>query len=155
MSDNKNIFGCYVSFPSLAHDATELQKENSKKQGDLFRQYIWGDNGICDILKKFNHDDYGNDLKLALFQFYVNPIAYELNNLKEIEPYRKNEKSIGIPIIITDKNFFSKPESERYDFLRQTILEKLDLLTEVVRKKKLDTKMDLLRTDFQKLNWRP
>ena len=151
MSDDKNIFGCYVSYPSLMYDATELQKENAKKQGDLFRQYIWGDKGICDTLKKLNQDDYGKDLKLALFQFYVNPIAYELDNLKEIEAYRKNEKSIGIPIVVNDENFFSKSEEGRYSFLKQSILQKLDLLAEVVKKKKLDTKMDLLKADLEKI----
>jgi len=151
MSDDKNIFGCYVSYPSLMYDATELQKENAKKQGDLFRQYVWGDKGICDTLKKLNQDDYGKDLKLALFQFYVNPIAYELDNLKEIEAYRKNEKSIGISIVVNDENFFSKSEEGRYSFLKESILQKLDLLAEVVKKKKLDTKMDLLKADLQKL----
>ena len=151
MSDVKNIFGCYVSYPSLMYDATELQKENAKKQGDLFRQYVWGDKGICDTLKKLSQDDYGKDLKLALFQFYLNPIAYELDNLKGIESYRKNEKSIGIPIIITDENFFSKSEEGRYSFLKQSILQKLDLLAEVVKKKKLDTKMEQLKTDLQKI----
>ncbi|MEI2822148.1 MAG: hypothetical protein BWY38_03046 [Ignavibacteria bacterium ADurb.Bin266] len=151
MSDVKNIFGCYVSYPSLMYDATELQKENAKKQGDLFRQYVWGDKGICDTLKKLSQDDYGKDLKLALFQFYLNPIAYELDNLKGIESYRKNEKSIGIPIIVTDENFFSKSEEGRYSFLKQSILQKLDLLAEVVKKKKLDTKMEQLKTDLQKI----
>jgi hypothetical protein len=151
MSNDKNIFGCYVSYPSLMYDATELQKENAKKQGDLFRQYVWGDKGICDTLKKLNQDDYGKDLKLALFQFYVNPIAYELDNLKEIEAYRKNEKSIGISIVVNDENFFSKSEEGRYSFLKESILQKLDLLAEVVKKKKLDTKMDLLKADLQKL----
>jgi hypothetical protein len=133
------------------YDATELQKENAKKQGDLFRQYVWGDKGICDTLKKLNQDDYGKDLKLALFQFYVNPIAYELDNLKEIEAYRKNEKSIGIPIVVNDKNFFSQTEEGRYSFLKQAILQKLDLLKEVVKKKKLDTNMEQLKTDLQQI----
>jgi hypothetical protein len=148
MRDEKNIFGCYVSYPSLMYDATELQKENAKKQGDLFNQYVWGEKGICNTLKKLNHEDYGKDLKLALFQFYVNPIAYELDNLKQLEPYRKNEKSIGIPIVINDKNFFSQMEEGRYKFLTQVIFQKLELLAEVVRKKKLDTKMDLLKADL-------
>lgn len=151
MSDDKNIFGCYVSYPSLMYDATELQKENAKKQGDLFRQYIWGDKGICDTLKKLNQDDYGKDLKLALFQFYVNPIAYELDNLKEIEGYRKKEKSIGIPIVVNDNNFFNQTEEGRYNFLKQSIFLKLELLAEVVKKKKLDTKIEQLKVDLQNL----
>lgn len=72
-----------------------------------------------------------------------------LNNLKEIENYRKNEKPIGIPIIVNDDNFFSKSESERYDFFRETILQKLDLLSSVVTKKKLDTNMSLLKKELK------
>jgi hypothetical protein len=151
MSDNKNIFGCFVSYPSLMYDASKAQKENAKKQGDLFRQYIWGDKGICDTLKSLNYKDYGKDLILALFQFYVNPIAYELENLKEIESYRKREKSIGIPIVINNENFFSKQEEDRISFITTTIFKKLDLLEEVVKKRKLDTDIESLKTDFQKL----
>lgn len=36
------------------------------------------------------HEDYGEDMKLALFQFHVKPTQIELQNLKEIEPYRKH-----------------------------------------------------------------
>lgn len=151
MSENKNIFGCFVSYQSLMYDSTEIQKDNAKKQGDLLRKYIWGDKGICDTLKKLNNKDYGQDLELALFQFYVNPIQYELDNLKEIESYRKKEKAIGIPIIINDEKFFSKSEEGRYDFLKNSILQKIDLLTEVVKKRKLDTNMDLLKADLHKL----
>jgi hypothetical protein len=151
MSNDKNIFGCFVSYPSLMFDATEIQKENAKKQGDLFRTYIWGDKGICETLKKLRYENYGNDLIFALFQFYVNPMTYELEHLKEIEVYRKKEKSIGIPIVINDKNFFNKSEEERRSFLKQTILQKMDLLAEVVKKKKLDTKIDLLKADLLKI----
>lgn len=151
INDDKNIFGCFVSYPSLMFDATEEQRVNAKNQGDLFRTYVWGDKGICDTLKKLNNADYGNDLKLALFQFNVNPMEMVKQALKEIEPYRKNEKSIGISIIITDENFFSKTEEGRYSFLKQSIFQKLDLLAEVVKKKKLDTKMDLLKADLQKV----
>lgn len=151
MNNDKNILGCYVSITNPYPDAKESEKELAKLQGDLFRQYVWGEKGICDKLKKLNYDDYGNDLKLALFQFYVNPIAFELQNLKEIEPYRKNEKSIGIPIIVTDDNFFSQTEEGRYNFLKQSILQKMNLLAEVVKKKKLDTKMDILKSDLEKI----
>jgi hypothetical protein len=61
------------------------------------------------------------------------------------------EKAIGIPIIVNDENFFNKSEEGRYSFLKQSIFQKLELLAEVVRKKKLDTKMDLLKSDLQKL----
>lgn len=144
---NDNIFGCFfkVGFnPSLnEQDFTGL--------ADTFKVYIWGEKGIGDTLKKLKHEDYGKDLKLALFQFYVKPTQIELQNLKGIESYRKNEKAIGIPIIVNDENFFSKSEEGRYSFLRQSILQKLNLLAEVVKQKKLDTKMEQLKADLQKL----
>jgi hypothetical protein len=147
MNNDKNIFGCFfkVGFdPSLTeHDFANL--------ANTFKGYIWGDKGICDTLKKLNSEDYGNDLKLALFQFNVKPTAIELQRLKEIEPYRANEKAIGIPIIVNDANFFSKSEEGRYRFLKQSILQKMDLLEDVVKKKKLDTNMAQLKTDLQKI----
>jgi hypothetical protein len=151
MSDEKNIFGCYVSATQASPDADQQTKELATEQGRLFRNYIWGEKGICDTLKKLNQDDYGKDLKLALFQFYVNPIPMMEQALKEIEAYRKNEKSIGIPIVINEKNFFSQTGEGRYAFLKKSIFQKLDLLAEVVKKKKLDTKMDLLKSDLQKV----
>ena len=151
MSDTENIFGCFVSYPSLLYSATEEENKNAEAEGDLFKSYIWGNKGICDTLSKLKHESYGKDLRLALFQFYVKPISYLLQSLKEIEPYRKNEKAIGIPIIVNDENFFNKSEEGRYSFLKQSILQKLDLLGEVVKKKKLDTKMEQLKADLEKI----
>jgi hypothetical protein len=151
MNESKNILGCFVSSGSAFFEDSQEVKDLAFAYGQLFRQYIWGEKGICDTLKKLNNDNYGTDLKLVLFQFYVNPIAYELDNLKEIENYRKSEKAIGIPIIVNNENFFSKQEEERYNFLKQSIFQKLELLTKVVKKKKLDTKMDLLKMDLEKI----
>ena len=132
MNNDKNIFGCFFK---VGFDPS-LTEQDFANLANTFKSYIWGDKGICDTLKKLNNEDYGTDLKLVLFQFNVKPTAIELQRLKEIEPYRANEKAIGIPIIVNDENFFSKSEEGRYSFLKQSILQKLDLLTEVVKKKK-------------------
>ena len=144
---NENIFGCYFQ---IGFDPN-LKEQDFTDLANTFRVYIWGEKGICNIVKNLKHEDYGNDLILALIQFYVKLTPIELQNLKEIEPYRKKEKAIGIPIIVTDENFFSKSEEGRYNFLKQSILQKIDLLAEVVKKNKLDTKMDLLKADLEKL----
>jgi len=152
MSINKNIFGCYVSVTQALSTADQKTKDLATEQGILFRTYIWGEKGICDAtLKKLSHEDYGKDLLLVLFQFYVNPLLIEMQNLKEIEGYRKKEKAIGIPIIVNDGNFFSQSEEGRQGFLKQSVLQKLDLLAKVVKNKKLDTNVELLRTDLEKL----
>jgi hypothetical protein len=147
MNNDKNILGCFFK---IGFDPN-LKEQDFSDLANTFKTYIWGDKGICDRLKLLKHSDYGSDLKLALFQFNVKPTQIEIQRLKEIEPYRPTEKAIGIPIIITDENFFSKSEEGRYLFLKQSILQKLDLLGEVVRKKKLDTKIDLLKSDLKKV----
>src|ERR1700722_9533620 len=151
MKENENILGCYVSITLGKYDDDQKAKDLASEQGELFRAYIWGEKGICDTLKKLKHQDYGKDLILILFQFYVNPISIQLENLKEIERYRKKEKSIGIPVIVNNENFFNKSEEARHAFLKQSIFRKLDLLTEIVKKKKFDTKIDLLKSDLERL----
>jgi hypothetical protein len=146
-----NILGCFVSSGSAYFEDSQEIKDLALTKGVIFRSYIYGENNLAETIKKLQHVDYGTDLILILFQFYVNPISYLLENLKEIESYRKNEKAIGIPIIVTDENFFSKTEAERYDFLKESILQKLDLLDQVVKKKKLDTNMELLKADVKKI----
>ena len=144
---NDPIFGCFFKIGFDPH----LSEQDFIKLANTFKTYIWGDKGICDTLKKLKQKDYGADLKLALFQFYLKPTPYELEKLKEIESYRMDEKSIGVPIIVNDENFFSKSEEERFNFLKRSILQKMILLNEVVKRNKLDTKMDLLKADLQKL----
>lgn len=147
MDKDKYIFGCFFK---VGFDPS-LTEQDFLNLANTFKGYMWGENGICDTLKKLNNADYGNDLKLALFQFNVMPTTIELQRLKEIESYRAKEKAIGIPIIVNEENFFSKSEEGRYSFLKQSILQKLDLLAEVVKKKKLDTKIDLLKADLEKI----
>lgn len=147
-NEKKEILGCFVS-QSVDSLWSQEKRDFIDKQGEEFRGYIWGKRGISELLKRLSKSNYGNDLEFVLFQFYVKPLPEELSYLKEIEAYRKKEKSIGIPIIINDENFFSKTERERYDFLGEVILMKMNLLTEVVKRRKLDTNMSLLISDLK------
>ena len=151
MDQNSYFIGCFVSYPSLVYPVTKEEQQESRNMGDLFSSYIWGEKGISDVLKLFKHEDYGKDLLTILFQFYVKPIPYLQQNLKEIENYRKGEKSIGIPIIVNNENFFIESEEGRYRFLKQSILIKLNILAEVVRKKKLDINIELLKDNISEL----
>lgn len=149
MNAENSILGCFVSGPALYYNATEDQRKASEDQGSLFRSYIWGPRGISDPMKSLQRERYGEDMQLILFQFYLNPLPEELQYLKPIENYRKSEKSIGVPIIVTNENFYNKAEEDRKKFLENAILEKMNLLAEVVKQKKLDTKVDLLREDLR------
>lgn len=137
--NDTSIFGCFVS------------SNIGDQHGSMFRSFIWRENGIDELLKKFNYKDYGNDIVKVLFQFYVNPIPYQIQNLEEIENYRKKEKAIGIPIIINNQNFFDKSEEERMEFIKDTIYKKLDLLKVVIESKKLDTNIITLQQDVHKV----
>ncbi len=151
MKENDNtILGCFIS-TSRYPDADLETVKTLEKKWQLFDGYIWGELGISEPLKTLNRSDYGKDLKLALFQFYVLPILEQLVYLKEIERYRPKERAIGIPIIIHDENFFSKSDYERRKFLKNAILEKLDLLVPVIKRNKLDTNLELLKSDVGKI----
>ena len=145
---NNEILGCYVQF---GFDSN-LSEQDFNDLDKIFTPYIWGKKGVATILKELKKNSYyGKDLELALFQFYVKPTPLELERLKEIGRFSNKEKSIGIPIVVTDENFFSKSEEGRYGFLKEAIMQKLDLLAEVVKKKKLDTNMEQLKTDLEKI----
>jgi len=146
--DDNTILGCFVS-TSRYPDADSQTIEMLEKKWKLFDTYIWGSFGICEPLKNLKRSDYGKDLKFVLFQFYVLPILEQLAYLKEIERYRPKERSIGIPIIIHDENFFNRSDLERRRFLKDAIIEKLDLLVPVIKRNKLDTNIKLLRADVE------
>lgn len=151
INQDKNIFGCYVSGPALNYDATIEDEKLAEEKGALFRKYIWGDNGVDDILKKVINIEYGNDIRLILFQFYLNPLPFELENLQRTEGYRKKEKSIGANIIVTDENFFNKEHSSRVTFIKNAILNKLKDLKQEYSNKKIDTRFDLLIDELKKI----
>lgn len=145
MEKNK-IIGFFVSYQSLIAGFTVYEKEKVEKQGKLFEDYVW--HNLDSLDKKLGNiafSDFGFDLELILFEFYINPLEYEKNYHKnEIGNYNKNEKSVGIPVFVTDELFFNRKEYERKQFLNEIISKKLLLLKEVIKKKKLDTDIDKL-----------
>ena len=145
--EDMNILAFFLSYPSLPIDASEEASEEAIKRGDEFRTYIWDEKGIDVFLKSLSYVNYGKDLKRILFQFYIMPCDYERIHIKEIEQYRKNEKSIGIPIVV-ERSFFQLSETERREFLVSSMLSKFSTLENVVKNKKLDTNMTKLVHDF-------
>ncbi|WP_185965583.1 Imm44 family immunity protein [Flavobacterium zepuense] len=127
-----NIIGCFIS------------SNIGDEHGPIFRQYIWSDNGIGNALKNLKYYNYGKDIKLILLQFYVNPIPYLKENLKEVEEYRKREKSIGLSIVIDQDNFFSKDETHKFLFLKDEIISRIIQLQKI----NLDTNIEILINDL-------
>ncbi len=133
-----NIYGC-TAFLGKANNNSEE-----------FCHYIWHEKGVFDaLLKGLDKDIYGPDLEIILFYFFVNAKEHELAHmkLKEIENYIQSEKSIGINVIINQENFFHKNIEDRYEFLKDCIISRLELLASVIKKKNLDVKMECLKED--------
>ena len=122
-----------------------------RQDDELVRDYLWGDNGLDNKLSSLKWKDYGHDFELILFEFYVRPPQELQDVLREIGNYRRKEKSIGIPIIIGNGNFFRLSTAERQAFLKKTILDRLELLTAKIKRNKLDLDVSRLKSDVEKL----
>ena len=61
------------------------------------------------------------------------------------------EKSIGIPVILDQENFFKLTETDRQKFFHSTILKRLELLREKVKRNKLDLDIEKLKIDTDKI----
>jgi len=141
----------FFSSLSLPADTSDEEDMQIEKLGDEFGEYIWSTEGIAPKLQALKSGDYGQSLKFILFQFLIFPEDEKLAELEEIEDFEPNEKNIAINCIVDTENFFDRTELERKDFLHDTILAKLGLLNEVIKRRKLDTKLEKLIADVQKL----
>jgi len=148
MDNTKEIFGCFVSGPTVDYEWSQALKDTASKKGALLREYVWGSKGIDNEIKTLKHKDYGKDIELILLKFYANPMPFEQAELKNIENYDKKDKSIGINIFVTDDNFFNQQNEKRDLFFKESIFGRLILLSEIIKKKKLDLNIELLKKDF-------
>ena len=147
MAEKREIFGCYVSGKAMLPDASEATKKTAAIQSELFRGYAWGNKGIDSALKKLNWSKYGQDVILILFQFILKPLPSTREHYRKLESYRKKEKSIGLVFFIEDENFFLQPAEQHLSILKDMILQKLPVLSELIKKKKLDTNFEQLEHD--------
>lgn len=131
MNKQNGLLGFYASFGF------------EEEQQETVKNYLWGDNGLKAKLNHISPINYGTDFDIILFQFYVNPIDYLKQNLKEIGNYRRKEKAIGVSIIL-DNDFFKLSEQGRKEFFKNSINNRIEQLGERVKKSKLDLDVPLL-----------
>ena len=125
---------------------------SGEPQQEFINNYLWGQNGFNEKLSHLQYDNYGEELEIILFRIHVKPFHYERKHLKEIENYRRKEKSISIPIILDDTNFFGLSETEREQFFVKTIIEKLELVELKVKRNKLNFDILQLIDDVKKIS---
>ena len=102
-----------------------------KKLNDIFVPYIWGANGLIDLLK-LRINEYCQKLDTLLVKYFVCPTENEIKHIKKIGSVDSRHKIVDLAIIIDEDNFFSKNESERQAFLLSSLLEVLYLLSEKI-----------------------
>lgn len=151
MAKDEHIFGIFIMHPSTSWESSPETKASAVKDGVLGEKFICDPNGIFAKIKNLKAKDYGLDIELVLFKIIFKPIPYLLANLKEIESYRKKERAIGIPIVLNDENFFLLSDNEKNVNLKNIIFKKIDLLEVIVKRRKLDTNIGLLKLDLEKV----
>ncbi len=150
MNENKPLLGCFVSGPTQVHGETEIILEQKEKKAQIFRNHIWGHNGIDKYFKRLGINKYGEDLNLILFQFYVEPLSIEKSSIKEKDSYRSKEKSLGVNLIF-ESDFFEFNENERRDIIFNSVISKLCSIKEPLLKRSLDTDIESIIQDLKNL----
>jgi len=140
-------------FSSVEHTYDESEEEERRIDGldEEFRSYLSGKTGLSDKLGRLDYKEYGRDLMLILYQFYIFPSELSLQYIREIERYRPKEKAVGVSVIVTEENFFNKSEADRRAFLKGSILHGLDLVDKMVKRRKLDTDIQRLKSDVESI----
>lgn len=92
-----------------------------KKLNDIFVPYIWGANGLIDLLK-LNINEYCQKLDTLLVKYFVCPTENEIKNIKEIGSIDNKQKIIDVSIVVDDNNFFSKDENDRKNYLINSLI---------------------------------
>lgn len=140
----KNLFGSFVQL-GINENLTQIELDKFLSE---FRDIIWGVNYGIDLkLKKFNCENYGKDIEYILIKYYVLPSSDELDFIKDIENYRKSDRSFALSIVIKD-DFFELTLDKKYSFIQKEILKRIKDIGTISNKKKLNFYGDLLITDL-------
>lgn len=145
----ENIIGFFLSL-NIPSGSDEKEEEYYEGLGQEFAGYIWSPSGLANRLKTLEYQAFGKDIKLILFELNVFADQGKRAVLKDID-YRQREKAVGLPIFIDKNNFFDKSESARLEFLKKEILDKMNLMSDLVKSKNLDTKIEDLTAGIKEI----
>ncbi len=144
-----NLIGNFVS-NHVPFNGSEDEQEEAKKRGCLFRNIVWGVNGIEECLKPILAENYGTDLELILLQYYILPHELTRPHIREVECFRPKEKSIGLSIII-ELDFFDWDEAQQRKWLKEMVVQRLNDLAIRIKRKRHNMAMDRVIEDVNKL----
>jgi hypothetical protein len=121
---------------------------------DIIHPYIWGPDGLANLLRPLKEKDYGPALKLLLIEYYVEGTYSSAFNVMEVKVsnYSSKNKDISVKVPIKKIDFHGKGDLHRRKFLLQTTLEAIELVRIRLERKKLAVDMQLLRCDVEAIS---
>lgn len=138
------LIGFFIKV-GFRHDQTGEAGLNLAK---IFNEHLMGEKGIrslCDTLQPLK---YGKDIDLILFHCHLKPSHDEIQIYENKISFKKKEKAIGISFIFDEGNFFSHSPDLRIQFLKKTLCDKLGLLENRIKSKKIDLDVARLKGDL-------
>lgn len=151
MDTDNSLFGCFVSGPSQTWEDSTDTRLLLEERGRLFRSYVWGESGLCPRLKSLRADAYGEDVRLILLAFSIDPLAEEWAARQRARPYRKKERSIEVVSRVDGRAFELLADEERRLFVKQHIVGSVQRIREVAKRLSLDTDVERLESDLLRL----
>lgn len=145
--------GVYATFQRYAY-LSEKDSLHHKAISNMFKLYLWGENGkggLSTKLKSLQGNNYGSDVELILFQFVVGATIIQPESYKDIENFRPKEKSIAVWIAIDDSCYFDLSDGKRRQYIRESILNRMESLKIRFKARKFDVDMDRLIRDLSEI----
>jgi hypothetical protein len=120
---------------------------------DIIHPYIWGPDGLADLLRPLKKKDYGPALKLLLIEYYVEGTYSSAFNIMEVKVsnYSSKNKDISVKVPVKQIDFHGNDDLQRRKFLLQTTLKAIELVRIRLERKKLAVDMQLLKHDVEVL----
>jgi hypothetical protein len=119
--------------------------------GEMFTPYLWGSNGLANLLEPLKKKNYGSSLKLLLIEYYVegeHSSAFNVPHIK-VSNYSSKNKDISVKVPVRRIVFHDTDDLLRRKFLLQTTLEAIELVRIRLERKKLDVDIQRLRSDVE------
>lgn len=126
----------------------DLTGEAGIKLAKEFSKYLSNENGIESLLQGIEPEKYGKDIDLILFECHLKPSHTEIEIFKDKVSFRKKERSMGVSVIFNERDFFNHSAETRLLILKKSLIDKLSLLENRVKSKKIDLDVVRLKADM-------
>lgn len=148
MQETERIFQLMIHLPSVSLTAFAPQESGAMSAGGAFRDFLFHETRIADVLKEVRASAYGADLRRIVLNFHITPSAEDLQDVRPTSDFRKRDHAVEVGIVV-EREFFAWSLEERRTWVIDRILERVEALRPLVARRKLDTRFDALIGDLR------